>query len=170
MSLTDRAGSYRADASRGNRQDNRQTNNELSMMDTPAPAEQAAESAEPKRESSGDTFADLGLGAEILQSIEAMGYEEPTPIQVKTIPVMITGADVIAQAQTGSGKTAAFGLPIIEGIDTSVRAVQALILAPTRELAIQVADAEIIPDNLDSIDAIVAYVAGKQGAASSVAA
>ena len=141
MSLTDRAGSYRADASRGNRQDNRQTNNELSMMDTPAPAEQAAESAEPKRESSGDTFADLGLGAEILQSIEAMGYEEPTPIQVKTIPVMITGADVIAQAQTGSGKTAAFGLPIIEGIDTSVRAVQALILAPTRELAIQVADA-----------------------------
>ncbi len=86
-------------------------------------------------------FADLGLGPEILASIEAMGYEEPTPIQVKTIPVMLTGADVIAQAQTGSGKTAAFGLPIIEGIDTNLRAPQALILAPTRELAIQVADA-----------------------------
>jgi ATP-dependent RNA helicase DeaD len=140
MSLVDRSGTYRADAPRGNRRDSRQTNDELSMVNTAAPVEQVVEPTT-ENETPSTGFNDLGLGAEILQSIEAMGYEEPTPIQVKTIPVMITGADVIAQAQTGSGKTAAFGLPIIEGIDTSLRAVQALILAPTRELAIQVADA-----------------------------
>jgi ATP-dependent RNA helicase DeaD len=144
MSLVDRSGTYRADASRGNRRDTRQTNDELSMVDTRVDASAPVEQLDvttTEQETPTTGFADLGLGAEILQSIEAMGYEEPTPIQVKTIPVMITGADVIAQAQTGSGKTAAFGLPIIEGIDTSLRAVQALILAPTRELAIQVADA-----------------------------
>jgi ATP-dependent RNA helicase DeaD len=141
MSLADRSGSYRADSSRGGaRRDSRQTNDELSMVKESASVEQMTEGAT-EQEASTIGFVDLGLGAEILQSIEAMGYEEPTPIQVKTIPVMITGADVIAQAQTGSGKTAAFGLPIIEGIDTNLRAVQALILAPTRELAIQVADA-----------------------------
>ncbi|MGH2560706.1 MAG: DEAD/DEAH box helicase, partial [Thermomicrobiales bacterium] len=87
------------------------------------------------------TFEDLGLGGPLLKSIKDVGYEEPTPIQTKTIPVMLTGADLIAQAQTGSGKTAAFGFPIIEGIDSRDRHVQALILCPTRELAIQVAEA-----------------------------
>jgi ATP-dependent RNA helicase DeaD len=87
------------------------------------------------------TFEDLGLSAALLKSIAAVGYEAPTPIQIETIPVLLSGSDVIAQAQTGSGKTAAFGLPIIEVIDPRQRAVQALILTPTRELAIQVAEA-----------------------------
>ncbi|MBI1912780.1 MAG: DEAD/DEAH box helicase [Deltaproteobacteria bacterium] len=69
-----------------------------------------------------------------------MGFEEPTPIQEKTIPVLLSGKDVIGQAQTGTGKTAAFGIPIIEKVDRSVHGVQALILAPTRELAIQAAE------------------------------
>src|SRR4051812_43957110 len=90
---------------------------------------------------SGPTFADLGLSPALLKSISEVGYEAPSPIQVQTIPVLLSGRDVIAQAQTGSGKTAAFGLPIIEAIDPKRRAVQALILAPTRELAIQVAEA-----------------------------
>jgi ATP-dependent RNA helicase DeaD len=87
------------------------------------------------------TFADLGLSSALLTSISAVGYEEPTPIQLITIPVLLAGRDVIAQAQTGSGKTAAFGFPIIEAIAPADRRVQALILCPTRELAIQVAEA-----------------------------
>lgn len=87
------------------------------------------------------TFRDLGLSDSLLKSISAVGYEEPTPIQLATIPVLIDGADVIAQAQTGSGKTASFGLPIIERIDPKLRRVQAIILTPTRELAIQVSEA-----------------------------
>ncbi|TAN61793.1 DEAD/DEAH box helicase, partial [bacterium] len=69
-----------------------------------------------------------------------MGFEEPTPIQVKTIPVLLTGKDLIGQAQTGTGKTAAFGIPIIEKIDPLNKNVQALIIAPTRELAVQAAE------------------------------
>ncbi|MDP2690552.1 MAG: DEAD/DEAH box helicase, partial [Deltaproteobacteria bacterium] len=69
-----------------------------------------------------------------------MGFEEPTPIQEKTIPVLLAGRDVIGQAQTGTGKTAAFGIPIVEKMDRHNFAVQALILAPTRELAIQAAE------------------------------
>lgn len=87
------------------------------------------------------TFASLGLGEELLKALKDVGYEEPTPIQVQTIPTLLSRRDVIAQAQTGSGKTAAFGLPIIEAINSAVRAPQALILCPTRELAIQVAEA-----------------------------
>ncbi|MFL5758664.1 MAG: DEAD/DEAH box helicase [Thermomicrobiales bacterium] len=87
------------------------------------------------------SFEDLGLSGALLKSVRDVGYEEPTPIQVKVIPVLLEGADVIAQAQTGSGKTAAFGMPIIESIDPRNRKVQALILCPTRELAVQVAEA-----------------------------
>ncbi|HEU5433492.1 MAG TPA: DEAD/DEAH box helicase, partial [Thermomicrobiales bacterium] len=87
------------------------------------------------------TFEDLGLSGPLLKSLKDVGYEEPTPIQVKVIPLLLEGRDVIAQAQTGSGKTAAFGLPIIESIDPRQRQVQALILCPTRELAIQVSEA-----------------------------
>src|SRR5215213_11581266 len=84
----------------------------------------------------GPTFEQLGLNAALLKSIKDVGYEAPTPIQIEVIPTLLAGRDVIAQAQTGSGKTAAFGLPIIEAIDPKQRSVQALILAPTRELAI----------------------------------
>jgi ATP-dependent RNA helicase DeaD len=92
-------------------------------------------------ESEGPNFEQLGLQGALLKSIKDVGYEAPTPIQIATIPVLLSGRDVIAQAQTGSGKTAAFGLPIIETINPKQRSVQALILAPTRELAIQVAEA-----------------------------
>jgi ATP-dependent RNA helicase DeaD len=87
------------------------------------------------------TFADLGLSPQLLESIAAVGYEVPSPIQERTIPALLQGQDVIAQAQTGSGKTAAFGLPIIETVESRRGGVQALILCPTRELAIQVSEA-----------------------------
>ncbi len=84
-------------------------------------------------------FASLNLRGELVQAIMELGYSEPTPIQSAIIPIMLTGADVIGQAQTGTGKTAAFSLPILQ-IFVTQRHVQALVLAPTRELALQVAD------------------------------
>ncbi|HKI03970.1 MAG TPA: DEAD/DEAH box helicase [Thermoanaerobaculia bacterium] len=87
------------------------------------------------------TFASLGLSEPIQKAIGELGYEAPTPIQEKTIPPMLAGRDVLGQAQTGTGKTAAFAIPILEKIDPALHAVQALVLAPTRELAIQVAEA-----------------------------
>jgi len=87
------------------------------------------------------SFADLGLSEPILKIIAEVGYEAPTPIQEKTIPPMLAGRDLIGQAQTGTGKTAAFAIPILEKLDPTLAEVQALVLAPTRELAIQVAEA-----------------------------
>jgi ATP-dependent RNA helicase DeaD len=85
------------------------------------------------------TFAELGLNESTLKAITDLGFETPTPIQALAIPVLLTGCDLIGLAQTGTGKTAAFGLPLIEKMDPNERGTQALILAPTRELAIQVA-------------------------------
>jgi len=85
-------------------------------------------------------FSELGLTKDLLTAIEKHGYEEATPIQEKTIPLTLEGKDVIGQAQTGTGKTAAFGLPILEMIDTTDTKVQALVVSPTRELAIQTQD------------------------------
>lgn len=85
-------------------------------------------------------FDELGLSPEVLKAVLKMGFEEPTPIQEKTIPVLMTGKDVIGQAQTGTGKTAAFGIPIVEMVEKNNFSVQAIILAPTRELAIQAAE------------------------------
>jgi len=88
-----------------------------------------------------EKFVNLGLSSDVLEAINKKGFEEPTEIQVMTIPVMLKDdTNIIAQAQTGTGKTAAFGLPLIEMIDTASRSVQALILVPTRELAIQVSE------------------------------
>lgn len=87
------------------------------------------------------TFAELGLGEDTLKAITELGYEEPTPIQLRTIGPMLEGHDVIAQAQTGTGKTGAFALPIIERLDGNGKVPQALIMTPTRELAMQVAEA-----------------------------
>lgn len=84
-------------------------------------------------------FEELGLSKEILRAVAEMGFEEASPIQSEAIPVAMDGKDIIGQAMTGSGKTAAFGIPIIEKIDPKLRAVQALVLCPIRELAIQVA-------------------------------
>ena len=86
-------------------------------------------------------FADLKLNAAILRVLTELGYESPSPIQAATIPLLLQGRDVLGQAQTGTGKTAAFALPILAGIDIRPGAPQALVLAPTRELAIQVAEA-----------------------------
>jgi ATP-dependent RNA helicase DeaD len=86
-------------------------------------------------------FAGLGLRAEIVDTLTALGYEVPTPIQERTIPLMLAARDLIGQAQTGTGKTAAFALPILEKIDPKIKDTQALVLTPTRELAMQVADA-----------------------------
>jgi ATP-dependent RNA helicase DeaD len=87
------------------------------------------------------TFADLGLSEPILEALKHLGYEKPTPIQEQTIPALLQGRDVIGQAQTGTGKTAAFGLPLLEYIDTDSAEVQALVVTPTRELCIQVTQA-----------------------------
>src|SRR6476620_9286875 len=83
-------------------------------------------------------FSDFEISDQVKQAIKEMGFEEPSPIQEKAIPAILTGGDVIGQAQTGTGKTAAFGIPVVDKV-TSDRAIQALILTPTRELAIQVA-------------------------------
>lgn len=83
-------------------------------------------------------FEDLGLSENVLRALDEYGYKEPTPIQVKTIPFIMQGKDVIGQSQTGTGKTASFGLPLIESIDVNLNKVQAIILCPTRELATQV--------------------------------
>ncbi|HEY7631139.1 MAG TPA: DEAD/DEAH box helicase [Thermoleophilaceae bacterium] len=87
------------------------------------------------------TFADLGLSEPLLEALHHLGYESPTPIQEQAIPELLQGHDVIGQAQTGTGKTAAFGLPLLEYIDTDHEEVQALVLTPTRELCIQVTQA-----------------------------
>lgn len=85
------------------------------------------------------TFRDLNISKETLKSLEDLGYSKPTEIQEKAIPFIMEGKDLVAQAQTGTGKTAAFGIPIVEKVNPKLRKIQALILVPTRELAIQVA-------------------------------
>ncbi len=87
------------------------------------------------------TFAELGLSTPLLEALERLGYQQPTPIQEETIPLLLGGSDVIGQAQTGTGKTAAFGLPMLEFVDPGDPEVQALVLTPTRELCIQVTQA-----------------------------
>ena len=100
----------------------------MTTPDTDAPAAQP-------------TFADLQIHPAVLQAVSDVGYESPSAIQAATIPAMMAGSDVVGLAQTGTGKTAAFAIPILSKIDTSSRITQALVLAPTRELALQVAEA-----------------------------
>jgi ATP-dependent RNA helicase DeaD len=87
------------------------------------------------------SFSDLNLPEPLLKALASVGYENPSPIQAETIPHLLAGRDVLGQAQTGTGKTAAFALPMLASIDLNNRATQVLVLAPTRELAIQVAEA-----------------------------
>src|ERR1700755_1895120 len=87
------------------------------------------------------TFADLQIHPSVLQAVADVGYESPSAIQAATIPALMAGSDVVGLAQTGTGKTAAFAIPILSKIDTSSKKTQALVLAPTRELALQVAEA-----------------------------
>nr|WP_245803385.1 DEAD/DEAH box helicase [Corynebacterium sphenisci] len=119
-----------------------------------APAEKPKDEAP-----AGDTgFAALDLPEEVLAAVRKVGYESPSPIQAETIPTLMTGRDVVGLAQTGTGKTAAFALPVLARIDRSVRRPQALVLAPTRELALQVADAfQQFADHLGGISVLPIY-------------
>src|SRR5881392_3281214 len=103
------------------------------------------------------SFADLGLSETTLPALRDVGYEAPSPIQQQAIPALLEGRDVIGQAQTGTGKTAAFGLPIIEYLDPSVHAVQALVLTPTRELCIQVTQALRVYGAHAGIDVVAVF-------------
>lgn len=87
------------------------------------------------------TFSDLGLTPKLLVAVTAVGYEAPTPIQARTISALLAGREVIGQAQTGIGKTAAFAVPILQTIDLKRAEVEALVLTPARELSIQMAEA-----------------------------
>jgi ATP-dependent RNA helicase DeaD len=98
-------------------------------------------SAQPSPIADADSFAALGLPGSLLKALAEVGYETPSPIQAATIPPLLAGRDVVGQAQTGTGKTAAFALPILARLDLARRGPQALVLTPTRELAIQVAEA-----------------------------
>lgn len=87
-----------------------------------------------------ETFTRLGISHDIIRALQEMGFEEPTPIQAEGIPLLLEGRDLIGQAQTGTGKTAAFGIPLLEKVKHNPEGLQAIVLTPTRELAIQVAE------------------------------
>jgi ATP-dependent RNA helicase DeaD len=109
-------------------------------------------------------FAALGLHPNILAALTAVGYEEPSPIQSQAIPVILAGHDMIGQAQTGTGKTAAFALPLLSKIDPAKREPQVLILAPTRELALQVATAfETYSKQMPGLNVVAVYGGAPMG-------
>ncbi|MFZ2479636.1 MAG: DEAD/DEAH box helicase [Propioniciclava sp.] len=120
---------------------------EEGSADAPQPEEpSAAEPAVPEPEDVAtvgpvDEFAALGLEPKILKALKDLGYEKPSPIQAETIPALLAGRDVVGLAQTGTGKTAAFALPILQRLERKHKHPQALVLAPTRELALQVSEA-----------------------------
>ena len=104
------------------------------------------------------TFADLGLPAELLSAVLDLGFTVPSTIQEKAIPALLAGNDITGVAQTGTGKTAAFGLPMLAAVDPELRRTQALVLAPTRELAMQVAEAiETFAKHLPGIEVVPVY-------------
>ena len=109
---------------------------ENTSIEATAPAEAPQEAADPNQ----ILFSSLDISEEVLQAVTDMGFVSPSPIQAEAIPPILAGRDVIGQAQTGTGKTAAFGIPALDMIDVQNRSVQTLILCPTRELALQVAD------------------------------
>ena len=110
------------------------------------------------------SFAALGISSPILHAIEKVGYEEPSPIQAQSIPIIMAGHDMIGQAQTGTGKTAAFALPILSKIDPQRREPQVLVLAPTRELALQVAEAfESFASEMPSVNVVAVYGGAPMG-------
>lgn len=115
--------------------------NNLSVGDAPPNALANTESeVEVTEETTPYTFGELPLSEGVLKALKKMGFVTPSPIQEEAIPVMMSGKDLIGQAQTGTGKTAAFGIPIIEKVDPNSREIQAAVVCPTRELALQVAE------------------------------
>jgi len=113
--------------------------NQVTILDGASEAEDLLEGEGPSLPAPG--FAGFGLGRELLEGLDALGFREPSPIQKAAIPELLLGRDLVGQAQTGTGKTAAFGLPLLERLDLSQRTPQVLVLTPTRELALQVAEA-----------------------------
>lgn len=110
------------------------------------------------------SFAALGISSPILRAIEKAGYEEPSPIQAQSIPIIMAGQDMIGQAQTGTGKTAAFALPILSKIDPQRREPQVLVLAPTRELALQVSEAfETFASEMPGVNVVAVYGGAPMG-------
>ncbi|HEY0593569.1 MAG TPA: DEAD/DEAH box helicase [Thermoanaerobaculia bacterium] len=111
------------------------------------------------------SFSALGLREELVRTLADLGYEAPTPIQEKTIPILLSQRDLIGQAQTGTGKTAAFALPLLQGLDPADTKTQALVLAPTRELAMQVAEAiHSYAKGLEHISVLPVYGGAPMGA------
>src|SRR4051812_5054839 len=107
---------------------------------------------------SGPAFADLGLPEALERAIADLGFEIPSAIQAEAIPALLAGRDITGVAQTGTGKTAAFGLPLLAAIDPELRQVQALVLTPTRELAMQVAEAiESFARHLPGVEVVAVY-------------
>ena len=112
----------------------------------------------PEAEHASITFADLGLSDAVLKAVQDIGYETPSAIQAATIPTLLAGRDVVGLAQTGTGKTAAFALPILSRLDVSQKSPQALVLSPTRELALQVCEAfERYASNLRGVHVLPVY-------------
>ncbi|MBI9115392.1 DEAD/DEAH box helicase [Sanguibacter suaedae] len=125
----------------------------MTSLDTSAP-----ESAQNTPETAATTFADLGLPAPLLRAVLDLGFTVPSSIQERAIPALLSGSDITGVAQTGTGKTAAFGLPMLAAIDPSVRQTQALVLTPTRELAMQVAEAiETFAKHMDGLEVVPVY-------------
>ncbi|MBD7998739.1 MULTISPECIES: DEAD/DEAH box helicase [Oerskovia] len=120
---------------------------QVETAQVPAPAEQ-----------SGPTFADLGLPTNILKAVTDLGFTIPSAIQERAIPALLSGRDITGVAQTGTGKTAAFGLPMLAAIDPNLGRVQGLVLAPTRELAMQVAEAiETFAKHVPGVEVVAVY-------------
>ena len=116
-------------------------------------AEEKAEEVKPE-----NGFETLGLPDKVVEAVKRVGFEQPSPIQAQTIPLLMEGRDVVGLAQTGTGKTAAFALPVLSQIDPKKRHPQALVLAPTRELALQVSDSfQSFADHLGGINVLPIY-------------
>ncbi|HJG90617.1 MAG TPA: DEAD/DEAH box helicase [Brachybacterium massiliense] len=124
----------------------------------PESVDPQAPAAEEPQAPAGPSFDDIALPAALRRAVDELGFTQPSAIQAQAIPPLLEGRDVIGVAQTGTGKTAAFGLPLLAAIDPSLREVQALVLAPTRELAMQVADAiASFATSMGGLDVVALY-------------
>ena len=130
-----------------------ENDNELLKLNDEPSAEPAAEPEKPE-----NGFEKLGLPDEVIEAVKRVGFEQPSPIQAQTIPLLMDGRDVVGLAQTGTGKTAAFALPVLSQIDPEKRYPQALVLAPTRELALQVSDSfQSFADHIGGVSILPIY-------------
>ncbi|MDO4631499.1 MAG: DEAD/DEAH box helicase [Corynebacterium sp.] len=178
MSITDDATGSAFEPDENNVSESQETSQDI-VADTPITLDQVQDSDDDSRvadtseatdfdeendseEHHGPSFDTLGLPETVVKAVHNVGFETPSPIQAQTIPVLLQGHDVMGLAQTGTGKTAAFALPILSLIDADIRHPQALILAPTRELALQVADSfQVFVDHLKSDISVLPIYGGQ---------